>query len=261
MAEFESMKDHKPLMEVVNMKKSYGMIQALDDVSVAIYPGEVLGLLGDNGAGKSTLIKILSGVFPPDEGKIYFKEKEIHFSSPSDARAIGIETVYQDRSLIELLSITRNFFLGKEPVGKRGFLSWLELAQMRKDCKRVLEDVGVTVRSPDDRVLTLSGGERQAVSMGRCMYFSAKLLILDEPLRNLSVREQKRGLRHIKELRDSGVAGIFTTHNIYHVYPCADRFVILDKGAKIGEFNKKEVTAEDIIEIISTGSTNTKQRD
>jgi len=206
------MQETTPLAKMVNIEKYFGAVRALKKVNTEVRPGEILGLLGDNGAGKSTLIKILAGVFPPDRGEIFFEGSRVNFSSPRDARAMGIETVHQALSLVDIMSI-----------------------------------------SPNEFVSILSGGERQAISIGRAMHFKVKLLILDEPLAALSVRETREVLRQVEKVRESGVSVIFITHNVYHVYPVAERFVMLDRGIKIGEVYKKDASPEDIIEIIATG--------
>ncbi len=242
-----------PLVRMANISKRFGAVQALDSVSIEVGQSEILGLLGDNGAGKSTLIKILSGVLPPDDGEIYFNEESVRFSSPKDARARGIETVHQELSLVSIMNISRNFFLGRELTKKRGLVGVLDKKKMDKECRRVVAEIGITVRSPNEYVSILSGGERQAISIGRAMYFGAKLLVLDEPMTALSVMETRKVMEHISKARDSGASVIFITHNLYHVYEVADRFTILNKGIKIAEFNKKDVTAEDLIETVARG--------
>jgi len=241
------------LAKMVNIEKYFGAAQALKKVSIEIKSGEILGLLGDNGAGKSTLIKILAGVFPPDRGEIFFEGEQVYFSSPRDARTRGIETVHQALSLVDIMSISRNFFLGREPTKKIGPIHLLDRKKMNEECKKAVTRLGVRVRSPNEFVSILSGGERQAISIGRAMHFKVKLLILDEPLAALSVRETREVLRQVEKVRESGVSVIFITHNIYHVYPVAERFVMLDRGIKIGEVYKKDASPEDIIEIIATG--------
>lgn len=242
-----------PLVKMVNVSKRFGKVEALKDISATVQHNEILGLLGDNGAGKSTLIKILSGVFPPDEGELYFKGKRVNFSSPREARRLGIETVHQTLSLIEIMSISRNFFLGREPIKRRRPIALLDRRKMDKECKKAVEEIGVEMRSSDEFVSILSGGEKQAISIGRAMYFGAKLLLLDEPLASLSVRESRVVHDQIKRVNESGVSIVYITHNVYHVYPVAHRFVILDRGIKIAEIDKKDMKPEDIIEVIATG--------
>jgi len=247
------MQQDLPLVRMVNINKRFGAVEALNNVSIEVRQKEVLGLLGDNGAGKSTLIKILAGVFPPDGGEIYFNEEPLKFSCPKEARARGIETVHQELSLVDMMTISRNFFLGREPIKGIGSIALLDKKKMDKECRRVIAEIGIRVRSPNEYVSILSGGERQAISIGRAMYFGAKLLILDEPMNALSVKETRIVIGHIEKARELGTSIIFITHNVYHVYPVADRFVILDKGLKIGEFDKKEVEAKDVIEMIARG--------
>jgi len=247
------MQQISPLAKMVDIDKNFGAVQALKKVNVEVRSGEILGLLGDNGAGKSTLIKILAGVFPPDRGEIFFEGSRVNFSSPRDARAMGIETVHQALSLVDIMSISRNFFLGREPTRRIGPIRLLDRKKMNEECERAVTGLGVRVRSPNEFVSILSGGERQAISIGRAMHFKVKLLILDEPLAALSVRETREVLRQVEKVSESGVSVIFITHNVYHVYPVAERFVMLDKGMKIGEVYKKDASPEDIIEIIATG--------
>jgi len=247
------MQEATSLAKMVNIEKYFGAVQALKKVSIEVRSGEILGLLGDNGAGKSTLIKILAGVFPPDRGEIFFEGSRVNFSSPRDTRAMGIETVHQALSLVDIMSISRNFFLGREPIRKIGPIHLLDRKKMNEECEKAVTRLGVRVRSPNEFVSILSGGERQAISIGRAMHFKVKLLILDEPLAALSVRETREVLRQVEKVRESGVSVIFITHNVYHVYPVAERFVMLDRGIKIGEVDKKDASPEDIIEIIATG--------
>jgi len=247
------MQEVTSLAKMVDIEKNFRAVQALKKVNLEIQPGEILGLLGDNGAGKSTLIKVLAGVFPPDRGEIFFEGGRVNFSSPKDARAMGIETVHQALSLVDIMSISRNFFLGREPTRRIGPIHLLDRKKMSEECEKAVTGLGVRVRSPNEFVSILSGGERQAISIGRAMHFKVKLLILDEPLAALSVRETREVLRQVEKARESGVSVIFITHNVYHVYPVAERFVMLDRGIKIGEVYKKDANPEDIIEIIATG--------
>jgi simple sugar transport system ATP-binding protein len=238
---------------MVNISKNFGTVQALKNVDFDVGYQEVMGLVGDNGAGKSTLIKILTGVFPPDTGEIYFEGKKVEIRSPKEARDLGIETVYQDLALIPLMSISRNFFLGREPVVQVGPFRFMDKRKMDATVKKVLSEIGINVRSPEEPVAILSGGERQSVAIGRALHFGAKLLILDEPTSALSVRETHKVLDFILEAKERGLSIIFITHNIYHVYSVADRFTILEHGRKVATFKRTEVSAQDIIEIIRSG--------
>ncbi|MCD6551246.1 ATP-binding cassette domain-containing protein [Thermotoga sp.] len=246
------------LVEMRGIRKSFGGVQALKGVDFWVRRNEIVGLLGDNGAGKSTLIKILVGYYQPDEGEIYFEGKRVAFKSPWDSRRLGIETVYQDLALVNLMPIWRNFFLGREIV--KGPFGTLDVKRMKKITVGALKDVGIFVRSPDETVAFLSGGERQAIAIARAIHFGAKLLILDEPTAALSVGETQRVLEHILEAKRRGIAVIFITHNIYHVYEVADRFVLLEKGEKIGDLEKTETTPEKIMEIIAASSVGTMSR-
>ncbi len=240
-----------PLVEMKGIYKNFGRVYALKGVDFSVGKNEVVGLLGDNGAGKSTLIKILVGLHQPDKGEIYFEGKRVNFTSPKDARNYGIETVYQDLALIGLMSISRNFFLGREPITKVGPFNILRKREMDKVAKEVLTDIGVKVRSVDEAVSFLSGGERQAIAIGRGIYFGAKLLILDEPTAALSVKETRKVLDLILEAKQKGLSVVFITHNIYHVYEVADKLTLLEHGKKVGDFVKKDVTPEEIIDIIA----------
>jgi len=244
----------QPLVRMVGISKSFGSVRALLDVDVDIGYQEIVGLVGDNGAGKSTLIKILTGVFPPDSGKIFFEGQEVRFKSPREAREAGIEAVYQDLALIPVMSISRNFFLGREPTYRIGPIRVLAKGVMDKISRRILMEIGVKVRSPDEPVAVLSGGERQSVAIGRAMHFGAKLLVLDEPTAALSIKEAQQVLQFVSEAKEKGLSVIFITHNIYHVYSVADRFIILEHGHKAAEFRREDVSADEIIELIRGGA-------
>jgi simple sugar transport system ATP-binding protein len=248
------MKDNQNLVEMKNIYKYFGTVTALRNVDFQVKNKEILGLVGDNGAGKSTLIKILTGVFPPDQGEIFFEGKKIKLAFPKNARDLGIETVYQNLALIDLMSISRNFFLGREPVKHlAGVVSVLDKKKIENVTKTVLKDIGINVRSVDEEVSILSGGERQSVAIGRAIHFGAKLLVLDEPTAALSIKESHKVLNYVLEAKKRGLSVIFITHNIYHVYSVADRFTILEHGEKLGDFRKDEVCTDDLIEVIRTG--------
>jgi simple sugar transport system ATP-binding protein len=248
------MKNNQNLVEMKNIYKYFGTVTALRNVDFQVKNKEILGLVGDNGAGKSTLIKILTGVFPSDRGEIFFEGKKIKLASPKYARDLGIETVYQNLALIDLMSIARNFFLGREPVkALAGVVSVLDKKKIEKVTETVLKDIGINVRSVDEEVSILSGGERQSVAIGRAIHFGAKLLVLDEPTAALSIKESHKVLNYVLEAKKRGLSVIFITHNIYHVYSVADRFTILEHGEKLGDFRKDEVCTDDLIEVIRTG--------
>lgn len=242
-----------PVIKGMKLCKWFGRVAALKDVDITLERGEVIGLVGDNGAGKSTLIKILSGVYRQDSGELRIDGRKVELDSPRDARRLGIETVYQDLALVETMSIARNFFLGAEPRKKIGPLNLLDTWKMRKATEDVLMDIGINVRTAHQEVSTLSGGERQAIAIGRTMYFGGKVLILDEPTSALSVHETNKVLTYINEARARGLSVIFITHNLYHVYPVADKIVVLEHGRKVGDFRKEETSVEQLINIIVHG--------
>jgi simple sugar transport system ATP-binding protein len=251
MAERPNPGKETPMVKMVNIVKQFGTITALNGVDFEVTGGEVRALIGDNGAGKSTLIKVLTGVYPPTRGTIYFEGQSIQINSPRDARAIGIETVYQDLALVNLMSISRNFFLGRELVKKIGPLTWLDMKAMNEQCRMSLYDIGIEIRSPSERVGSLSGGERQSIAIGRGVHFGAKVLILDEPTSALSVGETRKVLTYIENARQRGLAVIFITHNVNHVYMVADSYTIIRQGQNVGTYYKGELTQEDIADLIT----------
>jgi len=239
------------LVRMVNIHKWFGKVYALKGVDFTVNKAEVVGLVGDNGAGKSTLIKILSGVYKPDRGEIYFEGRRVSFASPADARRLGIETVYQDQALAPDLSILRNIFMGRELTTSFGFL---DLRKMMIESRKALETLGLRVRSPTETVGILSGGERQGVAIARALYFKAKLVILDEPTAALSIKETQKVLDFVKRLKEEGISVIFITHNLYHVYEVADRFVVLFRGTKVADVPKSQTSIDMLSELITTGS-------
>lgn len=233
------------LVQMENIRKSFGEVAALNGVNFTVGYNEVVGLIGDNGAGKSTLIKILSGVHRPDEGKIFIRGEEIRHLSVRKVRELKIEVVYQERALGEQQSIWRNIFMGRE-ITRLGFL---QIDEERAQAEKVMREIGFTARglAPDSIVKTLSGGEKQGVAIGRALHFEVDLIILDEPTIALSISEVQKVLDYVAEIKRKGKSAIFITHNIYHVYPVADRFVILDRGRTVAEFKKEGVSLEDLI--------------
>ena len=243
--------DRGYLAELKDVHKSFDGVNALRGVSFCIGYNEIVGLVGDNGAGKSTLIKILTGVFPPDKGEIYIKGKKMEDYSVQKAHQMGIETVYQEKALVEQQPLWRNIFMGREITNRFGFL---QIEKQRKETEKLMREIGFTSAgvSPDSIVKTLSGGEKEGVAISRALYFEADLIILDEPTMALSLSEVKKVLDFVREIKNRGKSCIFITHNIYHVYPVADRFVILDRGKIAGEFKKEDVSLEDLIEKLHT---------
>ncbi len=238
---------YAPLLEADCVSKRFGAVTALNDVSLAVERGEVTCLLGDNGAGKSTLVKILAGVHSPTGGELRVDGRPITFSSPRDAREHGIATVYQDLALIPLMPVWRNFFLGSEPTVGVGPLRRIDVQRCRAVATEQLEQLGITVREPDQSVGTLSGGERQAGAIARALYGGAEVLLLDEPTAAMGVRQAEIVLEQVRRARDRGVGIVLITHNPRHAAPVGNRFVVLRHGCVVGDFSSQEATVERLI--------------
>jgi simple sugar transport system ATP-binding protein len=251
MSENPNTQGRESLVWMENITKKFGTITALQDVNFGVERGEVRALLGDNGAGKSTLIKILMGVYQPTTGQIYFEGKPVRIRSPREARGIGIEAVYQDLALINLMSISRNFFLGREMTKRFGPVQLLDKKGMESICRNSLCDIGIEIRSPSERAGSLSGGERQSIAIGRAVYFGVKVLILDEPTSALSVAETRKVLSYIENARERNLAVIFITHNVHQVYMVADSYSIIRQGHNVGTYRKGELSEEDIADLIT----------
>ncbi len=235
------------LVKMVNIHKWFGRVYALRGVDFEVRKGETVGLIGDNGAGKSTLIKILSGYHQADQGEIYFEGKKVSIRSPKDARTLGIETVYQEQALAPNLSISRNIFMGREPTRKFGII---DKKVMDTESMQALANLGLKLRSPDLPVITLSGGERQGVAIARALHFKAKLVILDEPTVALSVKEVGEVLEFIRRLQKEQVSVIFITHNIYHAFDIAERFVVMARGKKMADVKKEETSIQGLSDLV-----------
>jgi simple sugar transport system ATP-binding protein len=247
------MSEQEYLVEMRGIYKSFGTVQALRGVDFHVAYREIVGLIGDNGAGKSTLIKVLTGFHTPTRGQIYFEGQPVRIDSPHDARDLGIETVYQDLALVPLMSISRNFWLGREITKRYGLIKILDKLTMAARTRDALADVGIHIRNADEEVGMMSGGERQSIAIGRAVYFGKKLLILDEPTSALSVGETRKVLEYTRAAKERGLSVIFITHNMGHVYAVADRFTIISHGQKIGDFYKHEVTEEEVADMVMTG--------
>jgi simple sugar transport system ATP-binding protein len=241
------------IIELKDVTKSFGRVNALRGISVKIDPGEVHCLLGDNGAGKSTLIKILSGVHKPTQGRYEFEGKPVEVSSPREALDMGIATVFQDLAMLPLMSITRNFFLGREPKKKLGPLVVFDSGTASKITNEELNKIGIKLRDPDQAVGTLSGGERQAVAIARAVYFGARVLILDEPTSALGVKEAAVVLKYIVQAKTKGIGVIFITHNVHHAWAVGDTFTVLNRGTSYGTFKKAEMTRERLLQMMAGG--------
>ncbi|TFC50170.1 sugar ABC transporter ATP-binding protein [Cryobacterium sp. TMT1-21] len=242
------------LLEVKDIGKSYGTVQALQGVSASVGAGEVLCVLGDNGAGKSTLIKILSGAHPHSEGTLLAYGEARTFRNPREALDLGIATVYQDLGVVPLMPVWRNFFLGSELTRGRGPFRRLDAARMREVTRLELARMGIELRDVDQPIGTLSGGERQSVAIARAVYFGAKVVILDEPTSALGVKQAGVVLTYIARARDRGLGVVFITHNPHHAYPVGDRFLLLNRGTSLGAFLKSEITIEEMTALMAGGA-------
>ena len=242
-----------PVLTVNNVSKRFGGVHALNDVSLELFAGEVLALAGDNGAGKSTLIKIISGVHRPDEGTLWYNGAEAHFENPQQARDHGIETIYQDLALADNLDVGANVFLGREPVRHLLGFPFLDRKRMRTEAAEALRPLDIRIHRFDLPLRAMSGGQRQAVAIGRAVHWKAKVLIMDEPTAALGVPEQRKVIALIKGLKQSGVGVIFISHNLVDIFAVSDRIVVLRRGIKAGERNMTETTPDEIVRLMVGG--------
>jgi D-xylose transport system ATP-binding protein len=239
-----------PLVEMRNISISFGGIKAVDDVSIDLHPGEVVGLLGHNGAGKSTLIKCLSGAYQMDSGEIYINGKRVQINNPRDARSENIETIYQTLALADNLDAASNLFLGREIVGAGGFLND---AAMEAETRKIMARLNPNFRKFGVPVSALSGGQRQSVAIARAVYFNAKILIMDEPTAALGPHETQMVSELIDELKKQGLGIFLIEHDIHNVMKLCDRAVVMKNGQRVGTVNVNEVTDEDILGMIIMG--------
>ncbi|WP_309083893.1 ATP-binding cassette domain-containing protein [Chelativorans sp.] len=243
-----------PLIELIGIEKHFGSVIALAGVSLSVLPGECHCLLGDNGAGKSTFIKVMSGVHQPTRGEIRVNGREVGFSSPRDAMNMGIATVYQDLAMIPLMSVTRNFWMGREPTKRFGPLKFFDFEKANAVTMSEMRRMGIQLREPDQAVGTLSGGERQTVAIARAVYFGAKVLILDEPTSALGVRQTSNVLATIDRVRKGGVGIVFITHNVRHAMAVGDRFTVLNRGKTLGTAKRGEISTEELQDMMAGGA-------
>ncbi len=240
----------EPILVVENATKTFGGVHALDSVSLTMMAGEVVALAGDNGAGKSTLIKIISGVHRPDSGSVSFCGRPVQFGNPREARDAGIETIYQDLALAENLDVPANIFLGREPVRRvLGVFPVIDRGTMRARSAVVLQSLDIHT-SLDRPVRDLSGGQRQAVAIGRAIYWNARLLIMDEPTAALGVPEQRKVIELIHRLREKGVGVLFISHNLTDIFAVSDRIVVLRRGIKAGERPVAETDGDEVVRLM-----------
>jgi simple sugar transport system ATP-binding protein len=238
-----------PVVEMRAISKSFGAIRALHEVDFRLLPGEVLGLVGDNSAGKSTLMKILSGAYQRDEGRILVEGKDVHFRSPHESRERGIEMIYQDFALCGNLDVASNMFLGRWP--RKGL--FVDRRAMEAEAQAVLSRLKVDVNSVRQRVESLSGGRQQSVAIARAIAFSPKVIILDEPTANLSVMATNRLLETMAELKNHGVAQVIISHRLQDIFEVGDRVMVLKRGRNVGERYIKQTNVDEVLGLIVQG--------
>ena len=253
-----------PVLHAVGLSKAYGRVVALDGANLELYPGEVLGVIGDNGAGKSTLIKCFSGAVIPDQGEIFIDGQQVHLQSPSDAMAAGIETVYQTLAVCPALDIGTNLFLGRER-RKPGILGsvfrMLDLGGMREAARKEMSDLGLlTIQDMSQAVETLSGGQRQGVAVARAAAFGQRVIIMDEPTAALGVKESGKVLKLIRDVRDRGIPVILISHNMPHVFEVSDRIHIHRLGRRVAVVTPKSHSMSEAVAIM-TGATQVSMTD
>ncbi|NMA97756.1 MAG: sugar ABC transporter ATP-binding protein [Phyllobacteriaceae bacterium] len=243
-----------PLIELIDIKKQFGPVIALNGVSVSVLPGECHCLLGDNGAGKSTFIKTMAGVHKPTTGEIRMNGQKVDFANPRDAMNAGVATVYQDLAMIPLMSVTRNFWMGREPRKGVWPFQFLDMDRANQVTLEEMRRMGISLREPDQAVGTLSGGERQTVAIARAVYFGAKVLILDEPTSALGVRQTANVLATIDRVRKTGNGIVFITHNVRHAMAVGDRFTVLNRGKTLGTAKRGELKPEELQDMMVGGA-------
>lgn len=241
----------RPVIRLEHVTKRFGGLTAVNDVSLEIFPGEIVALAGDNGAGKSTLIKMISGVYRPDEGHIFLEDKEITVASPMEARSLGIETIYQDLALCENLDASVNIFLGREPLKRMlGVFRQVDRPHMLSESQKVLDRLDIHIPNLRRPIREMSGGQRQAVAIARAVYWNALLMIMDEPTAALGVPEQRKVHELVKTLKTQNVPVIIISHNLQDIFAVADRIIVMRRGNKVGDVRASEVTDDDLVSLM-----------
>ncbi len=245
-----------PLVELRDIRKTFGAVQALQGASLSVAPGEVMGLVGDNGAGKSTLMKVLTGVHQPTEGAIRLEGREVAFGTPSDSRSAGIEMIYQNLALAPNLDVVANVFLGRE-IRKKGLLGLrmaLDEEEMEKRTTQLLDELKIHIKSVRLLVEKMSGGQQQAVAIARAVAFKAKLVIMDEPTAALAVKEVGKVLDIIRDLKRNGVAVIIISHRLQDIFQVADKITVMQSGRTVAERRTSETDMDEIVKFIVGGA-------
>lgn len=240
-------------LEVRDIEKSFGAVKALEGVSLGVRAGEVMGLIGDNGAGKSTLINCLAGIITPDAGRILLDGEEVTISSPHEARQLGIETVHQDLALIDTLDVSGNLFLNREILSGPHVLRWMNKRRMHREAREILEGLRINIPSVRNAVEKLSGGQRQAVAVGRSVAWGRRIVLMDEPAAALGVEQARLVLELITTLRDRGLAVVLISHNIQAVLDVCSRAVVLRHGHAVADLKLEGITGRDLVQLITTG--------
>src|SRR6187399_2015087 len=243
----------QPIVEMRNIQKAFGAVQALRSVDLTLYPGEILGLVGDNSAGKSTLMKIMTGAYQRDSGDILVAGKPVHFKSPHESRDVGVEMIYQDFALCGNMDVGQNIFLGRWP--RKGL--FVDRRKMYAEADSVLKRLKVDVNSVYQKVESLSGGRQQSVAIARAISFSPRVVILDEPTANLSVMATERLLETMLELKRHGVAQIIISHRLQDIFAVGDRVMVLKRGENVGERYVKNTNEHEVLELIVSGTPET----
>jgi simple sugar transport system ATP-binding protein len=243
------------ILQLENVSKFFGGVIALNGVTLRLKQGEVHCLLGDNGAGKSTLIKTLAGVHRPDKGEYLVDGRPVAFGSPREALDRGIATVYQDLALVPMMSVARNFFMGREPTRRLfGVLPVMDHALAAQTATDKLGEMGIKVRDASQMIGTMSGGEKQCLAIARAIHFGARVLILDEPTAALGVKQSVNVLKLINKARERGISVIFITHNVNHAYPIGDSFTLLNRGKSLGTYAKADVAKDEVLDMMAGGA-------
>ena len=239
----------EPVLEARQIIKSFGRVRALRGANFTVYPQEVVALVGDNGAGKSTLVKTLVGVHPPDSGEILFEGEPVAIHTPQQARAIGIETVYQDLALAAEIDPAANMFLGREILraGLLGKLGFLDKATMRRKSDEAFRELGVRIQDTSARVANMSGGQRQGIAITRAVTWASKVVFMDEPTAALGVVQTRNVLDQIKRVRDQGLAVVLISHNLPEIFEVADRIEVLRLGERVARLRPSDVSMEDVV--------------
>src|SRR6188472_2707946 len=239
-----------PLLQIRNLSKAFGSVQALADVDFEVFPGEVMALVGDNGAGKSTLIKCIAGTHAADSGQIFFEGEQVHIHGPKDSARLGIEVVYQDLALCDNLDVVQNMFLGRET----NRFQILNEAAMEHRTAETLKSLAVTtIKSVRQPVATLSGGQRQSVAVAKAVQWTSKLVILDEPTAALGVAQTEQVLALVRRLGEQGLSVVIISHNLHDIFETADRITVLRLGRNVGVYERQKTTQQEVVEAITAG--------